>query len=157
MLSQQKPQANFVVCKDKHPLWRCKKFRKKAPTERAKVVAENKQCFTCFHGQHSFRNCPQPRKCRRDGCGSTHNTFLHSEEKIFSRKLESGKKSNGELTSCCVATGNLNKNEVTSCLLSVSDAKRLLQIAEVELQTSEKSEFWFCASQRVVILGFPLN
>ena len=32
------------------------------------------------------------------------------------------------------------KNEVTSCLLSVSDVKGLLQIAKVELQTSQKSE-----------------
>ena len=121
---------------------------KKTPTERAKIVAENKLCFSCFDGQHAFRNCPQPRKCTRDGCGSTHNTFLHDAEKIFPRKPEPGKDSNGETTggdcngetSCSTATGNPKKNEVTSCLPSVSDVKGLLQIAEVELQTSEKSE-----------------
>ena len=138
--STQKPQANCVVCNDKHPLWRCPVFRKKTPTERAKIVAENKLCFSCFNGQHSFRNCPQPRKCTRDGCGSTHNTFLHGAERIFPRKPEPGKDSNGETTSCSTATGNPKKNEVTSCLPSVSDVKGLLQIAEVELQTSEKSE-----------------
>ena len=138
--STQKPQANCVVCNDKHPLWRSPVFRKKTPTERAKIVAENKLCFSCFNGQHSFRNCPQPRKCTRDGCGSTHNTFLHGAERIFPRKPEPGKDSNGETTSCSTATGNPKKNEVTSCLPSVSDVKGLLQIAEVELQTSEKSE-----------------
>ena len=83
--STQKFQVTCVVCKDKHPLWRCQVFRKKTPTERAKVVAENKLCFSCFNGQHSFRNCPQPRKCTKDGCGSTHNTLLHGAEKIFRR------------------------------------------------------------------------
>ena len=52
------------------------------------------------------------------------------------------------------------KNEVTSCLPSVSDVKGLLQKVEVEveLQTSEKSErVLVYATQRVVILGFPLK
>ena len=156
--STQKPQANCVVCNDKHPLWRCQVFRKQTPTERTKIVAENKPCFSCFNGQHSFRNCPQPRKCTTDGCGSTHNTFLHGAERIFPRKPESGKDTNGETTSCSAATGNLMKNEVTSRLPSVSDVKGLLQKAEVELQTSEKSErVLVYATQRVVILGFPLK
>ena len=141
--STQKFQVNCVVCKDKHPLWRCLVFRKKTPTERAKVVAENKLCFSCFNGQHSFRNCPQPRKCTKDGCGSTHNTLLHGAEKIFPRKSESEKAGNGEATTCSVTTATQRKNEkneVTSCLPSVSDVKGLLQITEVELQTSEKSD-----------------
>ena len=31
-----------VACEEKHPLWKCPVFRKKTPTERAKLVAENK-------------------------------------------------------------------------------------------------------------------
>ena len=137
--STQKFQVTCVVCKDKHPLWRCQVFRKKTPTERAKVVAENKLCFSCFNGQHSFRNCPQPRKCTKDGCGSTHNTLLHGAEKILPRKSESGKAGNGEATTCSVTTAIQKKDEVTSCLPSISDVKGLLQITEVELQTSENS------------------
>ena len=137
--STQKFQVNCVVCKDKHPLWRCQVFRKKTPTERAKVVAENELCFSCFNGQHSFRNCPQPRKCTKDGCGSTHNTLLHGAEKIFPRKSESGKAGNGEATTCSVTTAIQKKDEVTSCLPSISDLKGFLQITEVELQTSENS------------------
>ena len=56
--STQKFQVSCVVCKDKHPLWRCQFFRKKTPTDRAKVAAEDKLCFSCFDGQHSFHNCP---------------------------------------------------------------------------------------------------
>ena len=137
--STQKFQVNCVVCKDKHPLWRCQVFRKKTPTERAKVVAENKLCFSCFNGQHAFCNCPQPRKCTKDGCGSTHNTLLHGAEKIFPIKYESGKAGNGEATTCSVTTAIQKKDEVTSCLPSISDVKGSLQITEVEVQTSEKS------------------
>ena len=46
---------NCVACKDKHPLWRCPVFRKKTPTERARIVADNKLCFSCFQPNHSFR------------------------------------------------------------------------------------------------------
>ena len=151
-------QVSCVVCKDKHLLWRCQLFRKKTPTERAKVVAENKLRFSCFNGQHSFRKSPQPCKCTKDCCGSTHNTLLHGAERIFARKSETGKESNGETTTCSVTTATQKKDEVTSCLPFVSDVKGLLQITEVELQTSEKSErvLVLCDStQRVVILGFP--
>ena len=66
--------------------------------------------------------------------------MLHGAEKIFPRKSESGKDSNAETTSCSVTTATQKKDEVTSCLPSVSDVKGLLQKTEVELQTSEKSE-----------------
>ena len=102
-------------------------------------MAENKRCFSCFNGQHSFRKCPQPRKCTKDGCRSTHNTLLHGAEKIFTRKSESGKAGNGEATTCSVTTAIQKKDEVTSCLPSISDVKGFLQITEVEVQTSEKS------------------
>ena len=97
-------------------------------------------CFSCFKGQHSFRICPQPRKCTKDGSGSTHNTLLHGAEKSFPRKSDAEKESNGETTTFSVTTATKKKNEVTICLPSVSDVKGLLQITEVELQTSEESE-----------------
>ena len=136
----QKSQVSCVVCKEKHPLWQYQVFRKKTPTERAKVVAENKLCFSSFNGQPSFRNCPQPRKSTKDGYRSTHNTFLHGVERIFPKKPESGKESKGERTTCSVTTAIQKKREVTSCRPSVSDVKGLLQITDVEVQTSEKSE-----------------
>ena len=74
---------NCAACKEKHPLWKCPVFRKKFPTERAKLVADNKLCFSCFNTNLSFRQCPQPRKCSKEGCESTHNTFLHGADRIF--------------------------------------------------------------------------
>ena len=46
-----------AACKEKHLLWRCPIFRKKTPTERAKLVADNKLCFSCFNDGHSFLQC----------------------------------------------------------------------------------------------------
>ena len=76
-------QLNCIVCKDNNPLWRCLVFLDKTPTDRAKNVAENKLCFSCLKGNHSFRQCPQPRKCNKDGCNSSYNTLLHGAERVF--------------------------------------------------------------------------
>ena len=65
--------------------------------------------------------------------------MLHGAEKIFPRKSEPGKAGNSEATTCSVTTAIQKKDEVTSCLPSISDVKGLLQITEVEVQTSEKS------------------
>ena len=79
-------QLPCIACKENHPLWRCRVFLSKTPTERAKVVAENKLCFSCFKGNHSFRQCPQPRKCNKDDCSSSHNTLLHGAERVFQQE-----------------------------------------------------------------------
>ena len=76
-------QLNCIVCKENHPLWRCRVFLDKTPTDRAKIVAENNFCFSCLKRNHSFRQCPQPRKCNKDGCNSSHNTLLHGAERDF--------------------------------------------------------------------------
>ena len=129
-----------VACKEKHPLWRCPVFRKKTPTERAKLVADNKLCFSCFNDGHSFRQCPQPRKCTKDGCGRSHNTFLHGADRIFPNKNQAPNKRNPE-TSTCIGTMKINgQADESSGLPSVTDVKGLLQITEVELHSNENCE-----------------
>ena len=54
---------------------------KKTPTERAKLVTQTKLYFSVIRPVHSLRQYPQPRKCTKEGCGSTHNTFLHDRKK----------------------------------------------------------------------------
>ena len=71
--------------KEIHPLWRCSVFRGKTPTQRAKVVADNKLCFLCLNGQHFFRQGPKPRKCTVQVCSSSHNVMLHGV-KVFPPK-----------------------------------------------------------------------
>ena len=132
--------SNCVACKDKHPLWRCPVFRKKTPTERARIVADNKLSFSCFQPNHSFRQCPQPRKCTKDGCESSHNTFLHGAERIFTKNAVSSSKVKPETSGCIGTSINSEKPEESSGMPSVTDVKGLLQVTEVELQSHGKSE-----------------
>ena len=37
-----------IVCKGNHRIWECRVFTEKSPTQRAKVVAEAKLCFSCL-------------------------------------------------------------------------------------------------------------
>ena len=75
-----------LICKGNHRLWECRIFKKKTPTQRAKLVADNKLCFSCLRDKHTFRQCPQSRKCRAEGCNSSHNTLLHGADKVFLTK-----------------------------------------------------------------------
>ena len=140
--SKPKPDIlpNCVAYKEKHPLWRCPVFRKKTPTERAKLVADNKFCFCCFNANHSFRQGPQPRKCTKEGCESTHNTFLHGADLIFPNKNQVTKPPNPESSTCVGATKINEQLETSSGLPSVTDVKGLLQITEVELHSTATSE-----------------
>ena len=113
---------------------------KKTPTERARIVADNKLCFSCFQPNHSFRQCPQPRKCTKDGCESSHNTFLHGAERIFTKNAVSSSKVKPETSGCIGTSINSEKPEESSGMPSVTDVKGLLQVTEVELQSHGKSE-----------------
>ena len=129
-----------VACKENHPLWRCPAFRAKTPTERVKLVADNKLCFSCFNQNHTFRQCPQPRKCTKDGCGSSHNTYLHGADRIFAKKVTNLNKEKTE-TSGCIGTSRKNeRSDESSGMPSVADVKGLLQVTEVELHSNGKSE-----------------
>ena len=92
--------SNCAACKDKHPLWRCQVFRKKTTTERAKLVADNRLCFSWFNANHSFRQCPQPCKCTKDARGSSHNTLLHGAERIFTKNTVSSNKAKPASSGC---------------------------------------------------------
>ena len=131
---------NCVACKENHPLWRCPVFRKKTPTERAKLVTDNKLCFSSFNTNHSFRQCPQHRKCTKEGCESTHNTFPHGADRIFPNKNQVTKQRNPETSTCVGATKINNEMETCSGLPSITDVKGLLQITEVELHSTTTSD-----------------
>ena len=131
-------QPNCIVCKDNHPLWHCRVFLDKTPTDRGKIVAENKLCFSCLKGNHSFRQCPQPRKCNKDGCNSSHNTLIHGAERVFQPRT-TPKPSTNQATGSRSPKTTVNKAGESSGVCSVSDVKGLLQITEVEVHTSTTS------------------
>ena len=161
--------TNCVACKQIHPLWKFQLFRRKTPSERAKLVVENKLCSSCLNADHSFRQYPQPCKCTKEGCGSCHNTYLHGVDRIFPQKYHtSSKRYPG--TSTCIGTTKL-KDQVkkSSGLASVPTVKALLQNTEVELHSVEGSNkvlalcdsacchTWFSASlaSKLRVQGIP--
>ena len=112
--------------------------KKPTETERAKVVAENKLCFSCLKGNHSFRQCPQQRKFNKDNCSSSHNTLLHGAERDFQPRTTS-KTSRNQVTSSCISTTPNRQTGESSGVCLVTDKKGLLQVEEVEVHTGTES------------------
>ena len=45
-------------------MWNCAVLKDKNATQRAKYVTEQKLCFACLNGNHSFRQCSRAKKAR---------------------------------------------------------------------------------------------
>ena len=136
--SPSPPISSCIVCKGSQRLWECRVFKEKTLTQRAKVVAEAKLCFSCLRDKHMFRQCKSPRKCRKDGCNSSHNTLLHGAERVFPGKPSTNNnintsKSNAGTSRPC--TGQQQPSKTTT-LSSVTDVKGLLQVTELKLANS---------------------
>ena len=75
-----------VLCKGSHALWNYAVFKETNSTQRAKCVAEQKLCFACLNGNHSFRQSSRAKKCPKPECDSTHNVLLDGAERMFPRR-----------------------------------------------------------------------
>ena len=85
---------------------------------------------------HSFRQCPQPRKCTKEGCSSSHDTLLHGADRIFPQK------SLGDTKTTQSSKAKVNQKQTVSersGMPSVTDYKGLLQIVEVQLDSLSSS------------------
>ena len=130
--------SSCIVCKSSHRLWECRVFKEKTPTQRAKVVADAKLCFSCLREKHMFRQCPSPRKCGKDGCNSSHNTLLHGAESVFPAKPSTNNNidtSKSNAGTSRPSTGQQQPSKTTT-LSSVTDVKGLLQVTELKLTNS---------------------
>ena len=126
-----------IVCKGNHRIWECRVFKEKSPTQRAKVVAEAKLCFSCLREKHMFRQCPNPRKCRKDGCNSSHNTLLHGAERVYPSKSPSNNNnSNSNAGANQSKLSSVQSSSKTTTLSSVSNVRGLLQVTELQLKSS---------------------
>ena len=130
------PTPRCIVCKGNHRIWECRVFKEKSPTQRAKVVAEAKLCFSCLREKHTFRQCPNPRKCRKDGCNSSHNTLLHGAERVYPSKSPSNNNSNSNAGANQSKLSSVQSSSKTTTLSSVSNVKGLLQVTELQLKSS---------------------
>ena len=130
------PTPRCIMCKGNHHIWECRVFKKKSPTQRAKVVAEAKLCFSCLREKHMFRQCPNPRKCRKDSCNSSHNTLLHGAERVYPSKSPSNNNSNSNAGANQSKLSSVQSSSKTTTLSSVSNVKDLLQVTELQLKSS---------------------
>ena len=56
-----------IVCKSNHRPWECRVFKEKTPNQRAKLVADNKLCFSCLWDKHIFRQCFSQKSAEKKG------------------------------------------------------------------------------------------
>ena len=84
-----------------------------------------------------FRQCSNPRKCRKDGCNSSHNTLLHGAVRVYPSKSPSNNKNS-------ISNAGANQSKLpsvqssskTTTLSSVSNVKGLLQVTEIQCKSS---------------------
>ena len=107
----------------------------KTPTQRAKVVAEAKLCFSCLPDKNMFRQCPSPRKCRKDGCNSSQNTLLHGDERVFPAKPSTNSYINNSKSIAGTSRPPTCQQQPskTTTLSSLTDVNGLLQVTELKL------------------------
>ena len=83
-----------------------------------------------------FRQCPNPRKCRKDGCNSSHNTLLHGAERVYPSKSPSNNISNSNAGANQSKLPSVQSSSKTTTLSSVSNVKGLLQVTELQSKSS---------------------
>ena len=66
-----------IVCKDKHPLYVCAKFKTLSHDQKLSTIREHRLCWNCFGGNHLTKNCKSNYRCKR--CQKPHHTLLHNE------------------------------------------------------------------------------
>ena len=159
-----------VLCKGSHALWNCAVFKEKNATQRAKYVAEQKLCFACLNGNHSFRQCSRAKKCPKPECDCTHNVLLHGAERIFSRK-ENSNVSNKAGTNKSKENTNTSTHAAVSDVHDIESSKGLLPIATIGVSSdvtslltlvlcdSASTHSWVSSSlvNRLGLVGEPVN
>lgn len=65
------------LCKDKHPLYSCSKFKALPYERKASTVKVNEFCMNCLGKGHFVAQCKSLHRCRK--CQRPHHTLLHNE------------------------------------------------------------------------------
>ena len=66
-----------VVCKDRHPLYSCHKFKAFTHDQKLSTVREHHLCMNCLSGDHFFKGCASYHRCKQ--CQKRHHTLLHTD------------------------------------------------------------------------------
>ena len=115
--------SRCIVRKGNYRLWECRVFKEKTTIQRAKLVADNKLCFSCLRDKHTFHLCPHPRKCRAEGCNSSHNTLLHGADRVFSTTKSTN-------SNTIQPSGNIGQSKATSSQLQPQQCHLLLMLMD---------------------------
>ena len=159
-----------VLRKGSHALWNCAVFKETNATQRAKYVPEQKLCFACLNGNHSFRQCSRAKKCPQPEFDSTYNVLLHGAERIFPRK-ENSNVSNKAGTNKSKENKNTSTHAAVSDVHDIESFKRLLPIATLGVSSdvtslltlvlcdSASTHSWVSSSlvNRLGLVGEPVN
>ena len=73
--SQQK--LSCLKCGDRHPVWRCKEYKKLSPQSRFQLLMGKRLCYNCMKDGHVSTNCTSKNACLAPECKQKHHTSLH--------------------------------------------------------------------------------
>lgn len=71
--------GSCVVCKEKHPLYTCAKFKAMSHEDKFTTLKINRLCTNCLGSGHFRKQCKSLHKCKL--CQRTHHTLLHDDSK----------------------------------------------------------------------------
>jgi hypothetical protein len=69
--------SSCVLCRGKHPLYRCKQFRKASSQQRLNLIKQNQLCFNFLGNSHRTSQCKIEWRCKF--CSRKHNSLLPCE------------------------------------------------------------------------------
>ena len=111
---------------------------RKRPPRREPRSRLKQSSVSRLRDKHMFRQCPSPRKCKKDGCNSSHNTLLHGAESVFPAKPSTNNNINTSKSNIGTSRSSTGQQQPskTTTLSSVTDVKGLLQVTELKLTNS---------------------
>ena len=68
-----------TLCDESQRIWKCSVFFSKSVKQRSALIREKQLCFPCLQSGHMARDCSSKLKCRKSGCGKSHNNLLHND------------------------------------------------------------------------------
>ena len=78
-VSSNMRKDQVTLCDESHRIWKCSVFLSKSVKQGSAFVREKQLCFTCLQSGHMARDCSSKLKCRKCGCGKSHNSLLHND------------------------------------------------------------------------------
>ena len=97
--------------------------------------------FLMFERKTYVQAMPKPRKCRKDGYNSSHNTLLDGVERVYQLKFPSNNNnSNSNAGAKQSKISSVQSSSKTTTFSSVINVKVLLQVTELQLKSSSSKD-----------------